>query len=612
MYHNNGNNTFTEQTSIHLAGVWSGTSTWGDYDNDGNLDIYLAGNGPYLGNNSKIYRNNGDNTFSEQTSILLDNGSSVTWGDYDNDGDQDLLLTGSVFGTRISEIYNNNTYTPNNLPSSPSNLKTIVNGNNVTFSWDKSTDNETPQNGLTYNLIIGTNTGACNILSPMSDRNTGNRRVVSMGNAGHCNSKTIKGLTDGQYYWSVQAIDNNFAGSKFAPEQITSIFTCALDLHPVDYELSYLDEGNKYYIDRDFTLETIPNEYKGFYMIKTRNDDKKNTGLDFHFNLCSSADIYIAYDYHLTSPPSWLTSNYTNTGKIISVIDFFGEGHLDIWKSKQIVQPGVVTCGDNGGIDNSSMYFVFYNNVTSVKLRIFLQGPYTSGGMMTTTLRDNNLIPTTSPYQDVSNNSQFYNSTTHKVVVPYSIPSNITDWVQIEIRSNTTNIVESKSCFLRKDGQVIDPDGLSDNISIGSAVVNPNNTYYIVLKHRNHLAVMSSDAVELNGLTTYDFTTSESQAYIKTVGSIPMADLGGGKYGMWAGDVSGDGILKYNLSNNDRDLILQKIGGSNINATVDGYFGEDVNMDGTVKYNLSKNDRDIILVNIGGANINAIRTTQVP
>ena len=55
----------------------------------------MTGNGP-SGPVSKIYRNNGDNTFTEQTGIVLQGvgNSSVAWGDYDNDGDLDILLTG--------------------------------------------------------------------------------------------------------------------------------------------------------------------------------------------------------------------------------------------------------------------------------------------------------------------------------------------------------------------------------------------------------------------------------------------------------------------------------------------------------------------------------------
>ncbi len=99
IYRNNGNNTFTEQTTIALTGVSSGSVAWGDYDNDGDLDILLTGKKgeDFLGNPlhiSKIYRNNGDNTFSQIASLSGVQRSSVAWGDYDNDGDLDILLTG--------------------------------------------------------------------------------------------------------------------------------------------------------------------------------------------------------------------------------------------------------------------------------------------------------------------------------------------------------------------------------------------------------------------------------------------------------------------------------------------------------------------------------------
>ena len=80
---------FTEQTAILLAGVGYSSVAWGDYDNDGDLDLILTGDTNGGNRLAKIYRNNGNNTFTDQTSIVLtgvDN-SSVAWGDYDNDGD---------------------------------------------------------------------------------------------------------------------------------------------------------------------------------------------------------------------------------------------------------------------------------------------------------------------------------------------------------------------------------------------------------------------------------------------------------------------------------------------------------------------------------------------
>ncbi|MBL1215345.1 MAG: T9SS type A sorting domain-containing protein [Ignavibacteriae bacterium] len=219
IYTNNGNNTFTELTTNILIGITSGSATWVDYDNDGDLDIFLTG----LATNgiSKFYKNQ-NNTFQEDYSLYyitpVDE-SSGDWADYDNDGDLDLLLIGEDdFNNRFTKIYRNNSVLPNTLPSVPTNLTANVSSSAVTLSWGKSTDAETPQDGLSYNLAIGSQPGAVDIVSPMSDRNTGFRKIVKIGNTNLNNSWTIKKLSPGLYYWSVQAIDNNFAGSEFAEE----------------------------------------------------------------------------------------------------------------------------------------------------------------------------------------------------------------------------------------------------------------------------------------------------------------------------------------------------------------------------------------------------------
>ena len=106
IYRNDGNNTFTEQTSISLAGFSVGRGAWGDYDNDGNLDILISGRVETWFYYSIIYRNNGDNTFTEQTNI---EGYDGAWGDYDNDGDLDLIS--SMYydgGGWVTKIYRNN------------------------------------------------------------------------------------------------------------------------------------------------------------------------------------------------------------------------------------------------------------------------------------------------------------------------------------------------------------------------------------------------------------------------------------------------------------------------------------------------------------------------
>jgi hypothetical protein len=94
IYRNDGAGVFTE-IATPLQGV-SGTLAWADYDRDGDLDIALTG---YMGGGHRfirIYRNDGGNQFVLAVDLGEIQGSSISWGDYDNDGDFDLAVSGSV------------------------------------------------------------------------------------------------------------------------------------------------------------------------------------------------------------------------------------------------------------------------------------------------------------------------------------------------------------------------------------------------------------------------------------------------------------------------------------------------------------------------------------
>jgi hypothetical protein len=267
IYKNNGDNTFTDIRASLQPVAW-GSAEWGDYDNDGDLDILITGNKYKYGQYSAIYRNDGNNIFTEQYSINLAavNNSSAVWGDYDNDDDLDILLIGNNEGDKgITKIYRNNNDVPNSPPSTPQNLQALVSENNVTLSWDKSSDNQTPQNGLEYNLLITTNIDSVNILSPMADRETGYRRIINLGNTHHNNNWTVR-LPNGQYYWSVQAIDNCFAGSDFANLEsfnvqspgtikITSPRGGAIIAADSNLTITYYSMGTSGYLNLDYSID---------------------------------------------------------------------------------------------------------------------------------------------------------------------------------------------------------------------------------------------------------------------------------------------------------------------------------------------------------------------
>ena len=100
LYRNDGGDNFTDVTGS-LHNVTSGNGSWGDYDNDGDPDLLLAGN-----NGTKLYDND-NGTFTEVTTGLPGmQWGRAAWGDYDNDGDLDILLAGRAPGT-ITNIYRN-------------------------------------------------------------------------------------------------------------------------------------------------------------------------------------------------------------------------------------------------------------------------------------------------------------------------------------------------------------------------------------------------------------------------------------------------------------------------------------------------------------------------
>jgi len=141
LFHNNRDGTFADVTAkagVGNAGHWGTSAAFGDYDNDGYLDLYVAnyvdldldhlpefGQGPFCtyrgipvscgprglkGGRDRLYHNNGDGTFTDVTEKLnIDPGSyyglGVLWLDYDLDGCLDLYVAND---SSPSLLYHNN------------------------------------------------------------------------------------------------------------------------------------------------------------------------------------------------------------------------------------------------------------------------------------------------------------------------------------------------------------------------------------------------------------------------------------------------------------------------------------------------------------------------
>ena len=106
LYHNNGDGTFSEVGAT--AGVNdirdTQDATWGDYDNDGDLDLYAVNREQ----NNALFKNTGTGSFDEVACALsIDNtdvGKSASWIDFDTDGDLDLFIA----NVGANALYQNN------------------------------------------------------------------------------------------------------------------------------------------------------------------------------------------------------------------------------------------------------------------------------------------------------------------------------------------------------------------------------------------------------------------------------------------------------------------------------------------------------------------------
>jgi hypothetical protein len=198
----------------------------------------------------------------------------------------------------------------------------------------------------------------------------------------------------------------------------------------------------------------------------------------------------------------------------------------------------VYSCIGSGGPPPGGTYTTTLLEIPgtiSANLKVFLEGPYSGSGTMTTTLNTNNQIPFNSNTAYPTSSFEYIASTVG------SIPgSNMVDWLLVELRKGTASgtKVTTRAAFLKNDGTIVDVDGSSPVAFTGVSAGN----YYIVVRHRNHLAIMSANAVSLSGSSSlYNFTTAQTKAY--TSGTDPMVALTGGGYGMIAGDANGDGFI---------------------------------------------------------------------
>lgn len=326
-----------------------------------------------------------------------------------------------------------------------------------------------------------------------------------------------------------------------------------------------------------------------------------------------------------------------STGQMIYTNTYYLSGGYDAWKPAA-VPPHFIPTADYSSNPNAQFCIVlevfaslsgiaWFDDVevtmsdaattSFIAARVMLGGTYTNG-YMPANLRSQNLLPALEPYTALGHLQAGGGGgeTAPEAWWDFNNLDGPVDWVRVELRSavDPTIVVATRQGFVNSLGSITGVDG-------GTALVFnvPPGNYHLAVRHRNHLGCMTASPVFVQGAITVPWSSYgfvDFAAAATPVWGTNARKLGDTIYNymvLWPGNTTGDGLVKYTGANNDRDPILQAIGGTVPTNTLNGVYNtNDVNMDGTVKYTGSFNDRDPILQTIGGTVPTLTKAEQLP
>jgi hypothetical protein len=255
----------------------------------------------------------------------------------------------------------------------------------------------------------------------------------------------------------------------------------------------------------------------------------------------------------------------------------------------------------------ATLYFQILPGEVTLSAKVFLQGALlgvpATDVLMRDDLRVKSLIPLQHPYGA-------QNPLT-AITAPTSAVFNVTganaivDWVFVELRSgvNSTTVVDSRAAFVQRDGDIVDTDGVSPVVFKSASP----GSYYVVVKHRNHLGIMSGSALALSSTATViDFRLASTNVFVPIVTPINQAqvEVTQGR-AMWTGNVLFDDRIIYQGPQTDAGAIYSRIIGDvgrnplqSSSYKIKGYDIGDLNMNGETVFQGPGNDIEFIYLNV--------------
>lgn len=253
----------------------------------------------------------------------------------------------------------------------------------------------------------------------------------------------------------------------------------------------------------------------------------------------------------------------------------------------------------NGGNATQSVTVTItdvFDTGVMVSVKGLLQSVYNSTTkLMRDDLRVKGLIPSTQPYNVPA---IAYTGTESVSPATLAITGNnaVVDWVLVELRSAADPLVilQTKALVIQRDGDVVEPSNAATDLKFFGLA--PGN-YYVTLRHRNHIGIMSAAPIALSTNTTLvDFTKSATATY-----GTDATLVAGTAALMWAGDTNYTNQAIANGPDNDLlqivGAILTDVTNTNMltNYRLAGYRLTDVNMDGETIFAGPNNDVNILV-----------------
>lgn len=189
----------------------------------------------------------------------------------------------------------------------------------------------------------------------------------------------------------------------------------------------------------------------------------------------------------------------------------------------------------------------------------------------------------------------------------------IVDWIFVELRDKNdyTSVVATRGGLIQRDGDIVDLDGTS---ALFFNDVNPDY-YFVVVRHRNHLGVMtkypvSSDEmaalIDFSSVDTpvFDFGNTNNQFNYSGLAQKNIMVSGTELMVMYGGDFDSDGVICYIADNSDVNILQSEVAGFDLNLNPNykvnysgsiGYLQSDFDMNGQAKFTAPDDDRNLVL-----------------